>query len=137
MIPLSGSNRIRVLLADDSDLFRRSVRWMLEDDSETQIVGETAASEDIQELLIATKPDVLFVDLHMLDDDVMYKLKRLHSTVTVIVMSALVGSESIEFARKIGVQEVLEKCNFGDTLIQDIKAEFHKHLRRVENSSAA
>jgi DNA-binding NarL/FixJ family response regulator len=57
--------KIRVLLADDSEIIRRVVRSLLESDSDLEIAGETADASSIVSLTKETNPDILVMDLHM------------------------------------------------------------------------
>ena len=58
-----GSERIRVLLADDHRLFREALRTVLE--RECEVVGEAASGEEAVALAARTRPDIVLLDLGM------------------------------------------------------------------------
>jgi DNA-binding NarL/FixJ family response regulator len=58
-----GSERIRVLIADDHRLFREALRAVLE--RECEVVGEAASGEDAVTLAERTRPDIVLLDIGM------------------------------------------------------------------------
>jgi two-component system, NarL family, response regulator NreC len=58
-----GSERIRVLLADDHRLFREALRTVLE--RECEVVGEAASGEEAVALAARTHPDIVLLDVGM------------------------------------------------------------------------
>lgn len=124
-----SSSAIRVILADDSELIRRTVRSILQEDPKIQVIGETQTGSNVR-MLMALKPDVALVDLHMLDTQMISVLANSNPKICILVMSALVSAESMEFAQKFGINEVLEKCDLGTTLVPAVKSAFAAQDRR-------
>jgi DNA-binding NarL/FixJ family response regulator len=58
-----GSERIRVLIADDHRLFREALRSVLE--RECNVVGEAASGEEAVELAARIRPDIVLLDVGM------------------------------------------------------------------------
>jgi DNA-binding NarL/FixJ family response regulator len=58
-----GSERIRVLIADDHRLFREALRVVLE--RECDVVGEAASGEEAVALAARTRPDIVLLDVGM------------------------------------------------------------------------
>lgn len=114
---------IRVILADDSDLNRRMVRSILQQDPEIQVVGETQTGSNVR-ILMSLKPDIAVVDLHMLDANVISTLANSDPKVPVLAISALITAESMEFAQTLGINEVLEKSELGTILVPAVKNAF-------------
>jgi two-component system, LytTR family, response regulator len=56
---------IRAILADDEVLARQKLRQLLRDEPEIEIVGEGASASETIELVRATGPDLLFLDIRM------------------------------------------------------------------------
>src|SRR5690348_1261432 len=56
---------IRVLLADDHDLFRAGVRSLLQEMSGIEVIGEAGDAREAIALLDAQRPDVVLMDLMM------------------------------------------------------------------------
>ena len=58
-----GSERIRVLIADDHRLFREALRTVLE--RECDVVGEAASGEEAVALATRIRPDIVLLDVAM------------------------------------------------------------------------
>src|SRR3954447_10539429 len=56
---------IRVLLADDQALVRGGFRSILEGQPDIEVVGEAADGHEAVELALATRPDVVIMDIRM------------------------------------------------------------------------
>lgn len=120
MISPRTSDRIRVILADDSDATRRIVRSILQEDPGIQVIGETQSSSNVR-ILLALKPDVAVVDLHMLDREMVSVLENTDPKTCLLAISALVSAESMELAQTFGIDEVLETCDLSTTLVPAVK----------------
>ena len=57
--------RRKLVIADDHQLIVAAVRASLEDEPDTEIVGETHAGQQLLPLVGRTSPDVVLLDLHM------------------------------------------------------------------------
>ncbi|MBA2568359.1 MAG: response regulator transcription factor [Actinobacteria bacterium] len=64
MSPRAESDRLRVLLVDDHDLFRTGLRNLLEEQG-VQVVGEAAGGADALRIVREIAPDVVVMDLNM------------------------------------------------------------------------
>ena len=59
---------ITVLLADDKEAVRNSIRMLLESDPEIRTVGEAANFQQTLRSATDLKPQIVVMDLHMPDD---------------------------------------------------------------------
>ena len=57
--------RIRLVIADDHELFRRGLRMVLEDDDDIEVVGEAGDGQRVVELARELAPDVVVMDVRM------------------------------------------------------------------------
>lgn len=114
-----------LLLADDSELIRKTVKRILESEPTIRLVGEAENFQEAIEKSAQLKPDVLLLDLHMPDDlalspeYIKSHLQPPGSQVKIIGMS-LSGSEDDgmrELAVSLGATTVLEKARFAEELI--------------------
>lgn len=60
---------IRAVIADDEVLARQKLRTLLRGEEDVEIVGECATAAETIELVHATNPDLLFLDIRMPDMD--------------------------------------------------------------------
>ena len=56
---------IRVLMADDHEIFRDGLRKLLESEDNIKIVGEASNGNECVHMLAKLKPDILLLDLRM------------------------------------------------------------------------
>lgn len=61
----SAPARYRALIVDDEPAGRRSVRRLLEEDAEVEIVGEAASGPHAVETVARLRPDLIFLDVQM------------------------------------------------------------------------
>ena len=58
-------DKIRIVLADDHRLFREGLRRLLELESDIEIVGEAKDGAEAVDLVLATDPDIVLLDINM------------------------------------------------------------------------
>ena len=82
---------IRVLLADDHQLFRQGMRSMLANDAGIEVVGEAASGRSAVELSRQLVPDVIVMDISMPDlngIDATRRIKERSPGIQVLAVSA-------------------------------------------------
>lgn len=57
--------RIRILIADDHELFRRGLRMVLEDEDDIDVVGEVGDGQTAVDMALEEAPDVMVMDVRM------------------------------------------------------------------------
>lgn len=62
---MTGAASVTVVIADDHELFREGLRAMLTAADGVQVVGEAATHDQAYEQAVATRPDVLLLDVEM------------------------------------------------------------------------
>jgi len=62
---VSGTGKIRVLLADDHTLIRQGLRALLEKEADIKVIGEARNGREAVHLVLALKPDVVIMDISM------------------------------------------------------------------------
>ena len=60
---------IRVAIADDQQLIRAGFRSLMEAEPDIEIVGEAGTGAEAVSLVVATRPDVVLMDIRMPDGD--------------------------------------------------------------------
>jgi DNA-binding NarL/FixJ family response regulator len=56
---------VRVVIADDSHVFRYGLRLLLQAAEDVEVVGEAADTDEAVSVVLETRPDVVVMDLHM------------------------------------------------------------------------
>ena len=56
---------VRILIADDHELFRRGLRMVLEDEPDIEVVGEAGDGRSAVEMAREHAPDVVVMDVRM------------------------------------------------------------------------
>ena len=103
----------RVLVVDDSALFRRTVASLVSAARELRLVGVAASGEEAIELLPDVRPDLVLLDIHMpgLDGVETARIIRQQRPESVV---ALISAEPAGFepaARSAGVAALLNKAD--------------------------
>jgi DNA-binding NarL/FixJ family response regulator len=114
---------IRVLVADDHELFRDGVRKLLEEAGNISIVGEAADGNECLRLLEKLKPDVLLLDLRMPEKDGMAVLESLNFesvSTHVIVVTGAEENRDILRAMRLGARGIVLKRSARELLVKSI-----------------
>jgi DNA-binding NarL/FixJ family response regulator len=116
--------RIRVLIVDDEDLFRRGLAIMFEKDAEVTVAGQASTSSEALELTRQIRPDVVLAKLELPDMNGLELARGISRSVpgTRIALIARSFSRStlIE-AAKAGVHGYLTKDVTLPTLVDAVK----------------
>ena len=125
MTPSKGGSPaagIRVLIVDDSALFRQSLREHL-DASDVDVVGEAEDGETALALAAETNPDVVLMDISMQGISSIDATRRLGATVPsarVLMLSASVEEDPLLDAISAGACGVLPKDEDGHQILAAI-----------------
>jgi DNA-binding NarL/FixJ family response regulator len=122
--PTEKGGVIKLIIADDHNLFRKGLRKLLQSISGIEVVGEASNGEECLSLAKKLKPDVILIDLsmpHMEDFEVIKKLKRMLS-LKVVALSMHSEKNYVVKAVKSGCDGYVLKNSPLDELIQAIEA---------------
>jgi DNA-binding NarL/FixJ family response regulator len=114
-----------LVVADDSDVMRRSVRNFLAGDSRFRIVGDAKNYADAVKLAEQHRPDALLVDLRMPGVESWAEPVRdliAACGCPVIAMSFSIDKDIQDLAKAVGVSALLDKTKLFDTLIPTIQS---------------
>jgi DNA-binding NarL/FixJ family response regulator len=113
---------IKVLLADDSDVARRAIRGLLEENPMIELVGEAITFAQTIQMTNDLKPQVILMDVHMKDqatlaiEDIKTQLNG-----RVVAMSIANDGETKALADSFGAVTLLDKAELVDELIPTIE----------------
>jgi DNA-binding NarL/FixJ family response regulator len=74
---VTEAQRIRVVIADDQHLIRAGFRSLLEAEPDLEVVGEAATGREVVEIVGATRPDVVLMDIRMPDGDGLWATEQI------------------------------------------------------------
>jgi DNA-binding NarL/FixJ family response regulator len=115
----------RVVVVDDHRLVREGLRLLLQQDGDTEVVGEAARADDAVDLVVAERPDVALVDIGLSDDDGVSLIGLIRSRVPatrVLVLSMFSDGETVRQALLAGASGYLVKGASAQQLLTAIDA---------------
>lgn len=107
-----SSGPIRVVVADDHAVVREGVRRVLDDDPDFTVVGEASTGTEALDIIEASRPDVVLLDLGLPDMsglEVAQRLRRTDPRPGILVLSMHDDSEYVLRAVRSGVDGYLLK----------------------------
>jgi two-component system response regulator NreC len=116
---------IRILLADDHTVMRRGLRLLLERQPEFSVVAEASDGRETVEQALATRPDVIVLDIAMPNLSGIEAAQRISAELphTAIVILSMHSDEGYVLrALKAGARGYLLKDSAEDDLMKAIKA---------------
>jgi DNA-binding NarL/FixJ family response regulator len=115
---------IKVLLADDSELVRITIRRLLSDHPQITLIGEATDFAQTIQMVDQLRPDLVLLDLHMADDRQIsppeFKSRTNSGSTRVLAISVWNDGESQALAESFGAAKLLDKVNLGTDLILTI-----------------
>lgn len=108
---MSAPGPIRVLIADDSPLFRELIARLVSADAAFRVVGIAGNGDEAAALAVSQRPDVITMDLHMPEADGFEGIAQVMArTPTPILVLSGDGEEAAAFrAFALGALDLLEK----------------------------
>ncbi|MGD9098842.1 MAG: response regulator transcription factor [Anaerolineae bacterium] len=102
----------RVVLADDNQSFRGTLKAILALQPDIEIIGEAATGQETIRQVLALRPDVLVLDIRMPDYDGLEVLRRLRQAgdqTRVVVLSLWDNAEYRRIAKEQGASAYVVK----------------------------
>jgi two-component system LytT family response regulator len=78
--------KIRALIVDDEQLARQRVRTLLDEEPDVEVIGESADGFEAVEQILATTPDLVFLDVQMPEMDGFEVLRRVPRALLPVVI---------------------------------------------------
>ncbi len=139
-------DKIKVIIADDSDFVRDGMKIILDVDDEFEVLGSAANGKEAIELAEKTKPDVFLMDIQMPEMDGIEATKYIveHNLGKVLILTTFDDDDLVKQALKNGAKGYLIKNHTPDHLKQMIKSVYfgtgvmeESILESLTNGSAA
>jgi len=116
---------IRVLIVDDFEPMRRSVRSMLEEWVDVQVVGEASDGLEAVRKAVELKPDLVLMDIGLPLQNGIEAARQIFdlvSEIKILFLSQEPSAEVIQEALGLGASGYVVKVNAGIDLLPAIKA---------------
>jgi two-component system, NarL family, response regulator NreC len=115
---------IRVILADDHEMFRAGLKGLLDKNPDFKVVGQAEDGEDLLEKLAAVRTDCVVIDLSMPKMDGLATLKEIRKKfpkIKSLVLTMQKDEEHFKHAMAAGAMGYLLKDSAFDQLVMAIK----------------
>lgn len=132
------SNKLKVLVVDDSAFMRLLISDLLSEDSSIEVVGTATNGLEAEEKVLSISPDVVILDLNMDEYDGLYAVKAImKKKPTPILILSSVGNTDLQpvfEALKNGAVDYMNKPNRNKSKMREIRNEL---VQKVKSASRA
>src|SRR5262249_44463366 len=107
-----GPMTIRLLIVEDHAVVRQSLRFLLDQEPDIDVVGEAATAAAALSLAAEIQPDVVLLDLFLPDQDGIAVLKHLRANwaaIHVVVLTSAADDAHLLAAMQAGATSYLQK----------------------------
>ena len=115
---------VRVVIADDHRVVRDGLCFLLSQEPDIEVVGEAGDGRQAVDVVAATRPDVLVLDLYMPELDghaVLSALRAAPHQPAVVVLTSATGDEHLVRAMHAGVTSYLLKTAAAEHVIAAVR----------------
>jgi len=126
---------MKVYLVDDSLVFCQRLKRMLADVPEVQVIGEAGDAQVAMEAILKQKPDVVLLDIHLLNGngiDVLQRLKKATPAPVVIILTNYPYPQYRQICLAAGADFFFVKSTEFDQVVPALK----QLIQRARNSVA-
>jgi DNA-binding NarL/FixJ family response regulator len=116
---------IRVLIADDHQIFRDGLKALLLTAPDAEVVGEAATGQEAIRLAAESQPDVILMDLQMPDMDGIEATRHIVRTspqINVLMVTMFEDDQSVFAAMRAGARGYVLKGAKHDEMLRAIRA---------------
>ena len=116
---------MRVLIADDHEVIRKSISSILQSRADIQICGEATNGEEAVSKTQLLKPDLLILDISLPDSngwEVATAIKKLLPEMPILLLSAYGGKQLNDEVKKRDFQGFISKNDAAKTLLGAVDA---------------
>ena len=126
---------MKVLLVDDSLIIRQRLKRMLADVKGVQVTGEAGDAQEAIDAILKQKPDVVLLDIHLLNGsgmDVLQSLKKATPAPAVIVLTNYPYPQYRQKCTEVGADFFFVKSTEFDQVVPALK----QLIQQARNSVA-
>ena len=115
---------VRIVLADDHQLFREAVRVLLDGEPDFEVVGEAGSGEEAVALTLRHEPDILLLDVAMPDRNgltVLEQIAAASKATRIILVTGAIDEGELLRALQLGARGVVLKEAGATELLNSIR----------------
>jgi two-component system, NarL family, nitrate/nitrite response regulator NarL len=116
--------RVRIVLADDHQMFREALRRLLDAEPDLVVVGEAGDGEEAVALTMQYEPDILLLDVAMPNANGMQVLQHIAAaskTTRIIMVTGAVEEQELRQALHLGARGFVLKESGAMQLLESIR----------------
>ena len=113
----------RILIADDHEVMRNTLRMLLESRGDFEVCGEASDGSEAISKTKDLKPDLVILDISMPNVDgfeAARVIRKFLPEVRILILSVHRAKEMLEEAKKIGVNGFITKSEKGQVLLSAV-----------------
>ena len=115
---------IKILIADGNSLFRSGLRSLLCPEHGFQVMGEASDASETQAKMRSTQPDVLVIDVELIEADgqlAAFMLRQSHPSTAMLFLTREDAPEYLQMAVAAGARAYMLKSSNPDQLIAAVR----------------
>jgi two-component system nitrate/nitrite response regulator NarL len=116
--------RVRIVLADDHQLFREALRRLLDAEPDLVVVGEAGDGEEAVALTLQYEPDILLLDVampHANGMEVLQQIAAASKATRIIMVTGAVEENELRQALRLGARGFVLKESGAAQLLESIR----------------
>jgi len=120
----AAPQRVRIVLADDHQMFRDAVRRLLDAEPDLVVVGEAGDGEEAVALTLQYEPDILLLDVampHANGMEVLQQIAAASKTTRIIMVTGAVEENELRQALRLGARGFVLKESGAVQLLESIR----------------
>lgn len=122
---------IRVLVADDHALVRESIRALLANQGDMEIVATAGDGNEAVQLAMFHQPDVVVMDISMPNMDGIHAtelIRQAQDAINIVILSMHVNAALVQQAMRMGARGYVLKRRATDELPEAVRAAYNGEL---------
>lgn len=111
-MPMKLKNKIRIIIADDHEFFRKGLISVIADNNRYELIGQACNGLQLLEMLQLKSPDLIILDVFMPELDgleAMYKISERYPLIKVIVLTGNDDDDILLNLMKAGATSFMDK----------------------------